>query len=67
MIEFELKAIVIILLIFSIIINFRIYSEDTPSGMPKKRFWFLMLASITLFICLFICGLYLNEYPIILF
>lgn len=64
MIGFELKAVIILLLIISIIINFMSYSEDTSSGMPKKRFWVLIITSFTLFIY----GLYLNEQPpIILF
>jgi uncharacterized membrane protein len=66
MIGFELKGLIIILLIISIIINFMTYEEKhTNNGtLPKNNFWFLLLLSIFLFIF----ALYLNEQtPIYLF
>jgi len=77
MVGFELKAVVVILLIFSIVLNIATYEEKWSSRKkmlwgfieieqgtaPKRRFWLLLFTSIGLFIY----GLYLNEYPLILF
>jgi hypothetical protein len=78
MVGFELKGLIVILLIVSIIINFITYEEKWVSKKsllfgfieisegtsPKNRFWYLLLISLSLFIY----GLYLNDVPpIILF
>ena len=66
MIGFELKGLVLVLLIISTIINFVTYEEKhTNNGTsPKNRFWVLLIMSIILFIF----ALYLNEQkPIYLF
>lgn len=77
MIGFELKAVVVILLIFSVVLNIATYEERWSSRKkilwgfieiddgtaPKRRFWLLLFTSVVLFVY----GLYLNEYPIILF
>ena len=77
MVGFELKAVVVILLIISIVLNMATYEErwsnrkkilwgfiEIEDGTaPKRRFWLLFFASIGLFMY----GLYLNEYPVILF
>jgi len=66
MIGFELKGLILILLIVSIIINLITYEEKhTNSGTsPKNRFWILLIISK----CLFIFALYLNDQnPIYLF
>lgn len=66
MIGFELKGVVVILLIISMSLAFFTYDEKmTANGnTPKNRFWILIIASISLFIY----GLYLNECkPIVLF
>ena len=66
MIGFELKGLVVILLIISIVVNFMTYEEKWSNGgtTPKNRFWYLLIISLFLFIY----GLYLNDIPpIILF
>lgn len=78
MVGFELKGLVAILLIISIIVNFITYDEKwnekkkllfnlieiSEGTFPKNRFWYLL--SISLF--LFTYGLYLNGIPpVILF
>jgi len=66
MIGFELKGLIVILLIITIIINFITYDEKhTNNGTsPKNRFWCLLILSKFLFIF----ALYLNEQnPIYLF
>lgn len=63
---FELKGLIAILLIISILLNFFTYKEvSTKSGfIPNNRFWILLIISC----CLFIYALYLNDIePIILF
>ena len=78
MIGFELKSVVVILIILSAIVNFMTYKEvwqEEKSWMfgrvtydegigPSNSFWYLTFISIGLFIY----GFYLNEIPpIILF
>ena len=76
MVGFELKGLVVILLIISIVVNFMTYREKWSNSkrllfieisegtIPKRRFWALLVISLSLFIY----GLYLNETPpIILF
>ena len=61
MIGFELKGLVLVLLIISIIINLMIYEEKhTNNGtLPKNKFWILLIISKILFIY----ALYLNDQP----
>ncbi len=78
MVGFELKALILILLFISIIINVKTYEEvwvdkkewlfgeiEISEGWaPRKSFWYLLTTSIVLFIY----ALYLNEQPpVILF
>jgi len=78
MVGFELKGLIVILLIISIVINFMTYEEKwtnkkspllgfieiSEGTSPKSRFWYLLVISLSLFIY----GLYLNDIPpVILF
>jgi uncharacterized membrane protein len=78
MVGFELKGLVVILLIISIVVNFITYEEKwtekkellfgfieiSGGTSPKNRFWYLLVISLFLFIY----GLYLNDIPpVILF
>jgi len=78
MVGFELKGLIVILLIISIVINFMTYEEKWTNKKsllfgfieigegtsPKSRFWYLLVISLSLFIY----GLYLNDIPpVILF
>ena len=78
MVGFELKGLVVILLIISIVVNFMTYKEKwsnrkrllfgiikiSEGTTPKRRFWYLLVISLSLFIY----GLFLNDIPpIILF
>lgn len=78
MVGFELKGLIVILLIISIVVNFMTYEEKwsnrksllfgfieiSEGTIPKSSFWYLLVISLSLFIY----GLYLNDIPpIILF
>lgn len=78
MVGFELKGLIVILLIISIVVNFMSYEEkwvnkkslffgfvEIDEGTsPKSRFWYLLVISLSLFTY----GLYLNDIPpVILF
>ncbi len=78
MIGFELKGLIVILLIISIVVNFMTYEEKwtkskkllfgfieiSEGTSPKNGFWYLLVISLSLFTY----GLYLNDIPpIILF
>lgn len=78
MVGFELKGLVVLLLIISIVVNFMTYQEKwskrkslfwgfikiSEGTTPKRRFWYLLV--ISLFLVVY--GLYLNDMPpIILF
>ena len=78
MVGFELKGLIVILLIISIVVNFMTYEEKWSNGKsllfgfieisegttPKSSFWYLLIISLSLFTY----GLYLNDIPpIILF
>ena len=73
MVGFELKGLVVILLIISIVVNFITYEEKwtekkellfgfieiSEGTSPKNRFWYLLVISLFLFTY----GLYLNDIP----
>ncbi len=78
MVGFELKGLIVILLIISIVVNFMTYEEKwsnrksllfgfieiSEGTKPKSSFWYLLIISLSLFTY----GLYLNDIPpIILF
>jgi hypothetical protein len=73
MVGFELKGLIVILLIISIVANFITYDEKwvekkkflfgfveiSEGTSPKNRFWYLLVISLSLFTY----GLYLNDIP----
>ena len=71
MVGFELKGLIVILLIISIVVNFMTYKEKWSNSKsllfglieisegttPKSSFWYLLIISLALFTY----GLYLND------